>query len=215
MNYPRLAVCAMAAIHVLLFFVLLWRWERLDAWPWIEYGRLAVFSCQGCLLGLWAALGGKGTPWRVVAVIATAAAWDWYVGLPERTLVTRATSTLIGQMFLVMGVLLLARLAGLRLGKVEHDGNDRASRFQFSIGQTLSWTTAMAVFMSGIHYLKNSLTIYFDEWRGSISVARLAVGLATIWLVCGGFFDASNAGYSDWLACGALLHIAVCHCNRE
>ena len=214
MKRPQFAICAMAAVHVLLFFVLLLWWEWLHDWSWREYARLAVFSSQGCLLGLWAALGGKPAPWRVIAVIACAASWDWYVELPDRTPITLATSTLIGQMFLVMAVLLVLRFAGLRLGKSEHEDGSRIENFQYSIGQMLLWTTAMAVFMSGIHYLKNSLTLYFDEWERSLFVSRLAVGLATIWLVCGPV-SKTRADRIAWLAVRSIILLLLIGIGAE
>lgn len=217
MKRPRLAICAMAAVHVLLFFALLLWWEWLHDWSWMDYARLAVFSSQGCLLGLWVALGGNQTPWRVIAVIAGAAAWDWYIGLPDRTPVTLATSTLIGQMFLVMAVLLVVRFMGLRLGNVEHENGSRIEHFQYSIGQTLLWTTAMAVFMSGIHYLKNSLILYFEEWEVCVSVSSLATGLAVIWLACGGTKSAHQARAEriGWLAVRFITLLLVIGIGAE
>ena len=122
MKHPRAANSAMAAVHLLLFFLLILRIESWEKKPlWMGYACLAIYSSQGYLLGLWAALGGRPTPWRVIAVTIGAAAWGWYIGLLTHGPIATATAILAGQMFLVMGVLLLARFLGLRLSKAEPD----------------------------------------------------------------------------------------------
>jgi hypothetical protein len=103
-------------------------------------------------------------------------------------------------MLLVTGALLVARFMGLGLGKVEQGNNDETTHMQFSIGEALMWTTALAVFMSGTHYLTNSRTIYKDELESYFSISRLAVGLATIWLICGGRADKTREDRIAWIA---------------
>ncbi len=186
MKHPRLAITIMAAVHLLLFFLLLLSWEWGQGPLWISYCRLAVFSSQGCLLGLWAALGGKPTLWRATAVIIGAAAWGWYIGLLTNGPIATATAVLAGQTFQIMVILLLARFMGLRLSKAERGNGDHLGNLQFSVEQALSWMTALAVFMGATHYLKDSFAMYFNRSEVCLSASWLAVGLATMWLVCGG-----------------------------
>lgn len=65
MKHPRLAVLALAAVHVLLFGLVAGTWN-------LPYGLVPAWGtlaqCEGYLLGLWAALGGKLSPWRAVIV---------------------------------------------------------------------------------------------------------------------------------------------------
>ena len=186
MKHPRLAIRIMAAVHLLLFILLVLSWEPLFQGPlWVGYSVLAMFSSQGCLLGLWAALGGKPTPWRAVAVIIALAAWAWYMVQSTFSPIGISTAILTGQTFLVMGILLLARFLGLRLSKAERGAESRPGRLQFSVGQALLWMTSLAVFMGASHYLKDSFAMHFSKRQICLPASWLAVGLATMWLVFG------------------------------
>ncbi len=185
MKRPRFAITIMAAVHLLLFGLLLLSWKPLEGSLWIIFSCMAVFSSQGYLLGLWAALGGRPTLWRATLIVIVAGICGWFTHRYQNgdysLAIGFATYILTGQTFLVMGVLLLARFMGLGLNKTE----DRTGHLQFSIGQVLSWTTALAVFMGATHYLKDFFATYFSKREICMSASFLAVGLAAMWLMCG------------------------------
>jgi hypothetical protein len=83
-----------------------------------------------------------------------------------------------------MGILLLARFLGFRLSEAERGDEDHLGHLQFSIGQALSWMTALAVFMGATHYLY-FLDSYFDNRILWLPASGLAVGLASMWLMLG------------------------------
>jgi hypothetical protein len=186
MKYPRLAIWTLAAVHLLLLFLLFsthgtWMYIAWMVWTW-----RGVSLSQGCLFGLWAALGGKPTPWRAVVLVIVAATWwtvNWHYVQPE----TEIDAIIVtGQTFQVMGILLLARFMGVCLSKVEHGAKDHHEHLQFSIGQALAWMTALAVFMSATHYFKYLfLGLFFNKQDMCLRVSGLAVALATTWLICG------------------------------
>ena len=177
---PRIVILALAAFHLLLLI--------LDIWilPWgyhhkIELPCLAMFACQGCLLGFWAALGGNAMPWRAAIVIVCIGVWESFT----KDHLTRATvlgmNLLMGQAFLVMGFLLLARLVGLRLERANHQHS--AGRLQFSIAQARSWMTAFAVFLAVAHYLADFFMQYW--YWACLQILCTALALATMWFVFG------------------------------
>ena len=188
MKHPRLAISAMAAVHLLLFILLVLSWEPWEELTWILYSCVAIFASQGCLLGLWVALGGKPTPWRAVLVVIVAAVWGWSMQGQQHQLnlaTSEAVAVLTGQTFQVMGILLLARFMGLALETGGHGSENQIRHLQFSVGQALSWMTAFAVFMAATHYLKNFFSNYFDIGQACFFLSFLAVTLAAMWLIFG------------------------------
>lgn len=187
MKHPRLAISAMAAVHLLLLVLLLLFWKPREGPLWIDYSCFAFLFSQGYLLGLWAALGGRPTPWRAISLVIVAATWGWFVHYQKgdySLAISFATIVLLGQTFQVMGILLLARFMGLRLDKGEYGNENPIRHLQFSIGQALSWMTALAVFMGATHYL-DCLNILFIDSDVSLPVSFFAMGLAATWLMCG------------------------------
>jgi len=177
MKYPRAAVCAMAAVNVPLFFALGYQWERWGQTEWITLSCTAIFCSQGYLLGLWAAFGGKPTPWRAIFVVLIVVAWEWLLGFDSATMIV------LGQTFIAMGVLFLARFLGLRLSKGKAE--DHLGHLQFSVGQALLWMTAFVVFMAASHYLKDFFAVSYGAGGIFDFVFVLGVALAATWLACG------------------------------
>jgi hypothetical protein len=185
MRFPRPAILVMASAHLLLFFLLILLWDH-NYFSWMNYSRMTVSASQGCLLGIWVALGGKSPPWRVIAATGSAAGWTWYMaGLLSEGPVATAISALVDEMFLVTGILLLARFMGLRLDKRESGSYSHPGHLQFSVGQALLWMTALAVFMGATYYLKDCFGMYFNKREVCFPASCLTVGLAVMWLVCG------------------------------
>lgn len=185
MKHPQFAIPKMVAVHFSLFFLLHLWWKPREGLSWMICSRLAICSSQGCLLGLWAALGGKPTPWRAIFVIIVAVTSVWFTHQRLNYIPTSlATIILTEQTLLVMGVLLLARFMGLRLSKAERGDEARVGHRQFSIGQALLWMTALAVFMAATRNLWSYFVWYFDVlWPFQASC--LAVAFAAMWLSCG------------------------------
>jgi len=184
MKYPRLAIWTVAAVHLLLFFVLLLWWKPHEGSLWIDFSCFSLLLSQGFLLGLWAALGGKPTPWRATSLVIVAASWGWFTHYQKHdyTLaIAIATIFLTGQTIQVMGILLLARFMGLGLNRAT---DDYLGHLQFSIGQALSWMTALAVFLGATHYLY-FLDDYFDKRVLWLPALGLAMCLAAMWLILG------------------------------
>ncbi len=184
MKHPRLALWTLAAVHLLLFILLPLCWKPWAYSSWITYSCLAIFFSQGYLLGLWAAIGGKPSPWRASFVVIVASILVWFTHQRLNYLLTGlATITVTGQSFQVMGIFLLARFMGLGLNQVEAE--DHLSHLQFSIGQALSWMTAFAVFMGATRYLWSYFVWYSGLLSFRVPASCLAVALATTWLILG------------------------------
>jgi hypothetical protein len=184
MKHPRLAISAMAAVQLLLFFLLLLPTGAVKDPEWIADARLAIVPSQAFLLGVWIAFGGKPIPWRAIAVITVIAAWDWYIGKSSGP-IGSLNAVLAGETSLAMGILLFARFMGLRLSNAKRGDAVNLGHAQFSIGQALMWMTGLAVFMGVAHYLKGSFAICFNNREICWPVSWLALGLSTLWLVCG------------------------------
>lgn len=186
MKYPRAAICAMAAVHVLIYILVA---------CFSSFGALidsGIVLGQGCLVGLWTALGGKPSPWRVMFVIIAAVGWEWYASLAANDAMQQIrsiTMLLIGQTFQVMGVLLLARFLGSRLERVEHATEVRREHLQFSIGEAILWMSTFALFMGATHYLKDVFRYYYGPFSKpywcQYALYELVVALLATWLALG------------------------------
>ncbi len=191
---PRLSILALAVIHFLLFADLELPWE----YCWLEGYRIKILGSQGCLLGLWAVLGGRLSPWRVVAVAVGTAAWGWFnflatpSELPDVVLKFVDWDIPTERAFWTMGILLPARFAGLELSRATLGNKGRAGHPQFSLWQALEWMTATAMFLGAVHYISEAVdyvTVVFRfnpiQWRMGIEATSTAVSFATLWLVLG------------------------------
>jgi len=175
---PRIAIAVLTLLHMLLFILLIVLAKPGEdiGFYGLNYSRLGIFSGQGFLLGLWAALGGKPAPWRAMFVVMVATLAP----------IEGAGLFLLGQALFAMGVLLLSRFMGLGLSKDKVATEDREGHLQFSLKQALIWMTAFAVFMAATHYFDEySFGPYFEMRNLYFPASCFAVGLATTWLVCG------------------------------
>ena len=84
MKRPRLMNGILTAVHLLLSGVAV-AWIAVSGWTpdeppeWLVYPLLTLPLSQACLLGLWVALGGNRTPWRVLFAVVGLAAFAWCV----------------------------------------------------------------------------------------------------------------------------------------
>lgn len=144
---------------------------------WLEILMASFAPGQGSLLGIWAALGGKATPWRLVAGFVGAGACIWMLGQPD--LVFWACILLV-QMVAMSALLFPARLLGLELADDFRHRSAGSSApdgqwVQYSVRSLLSWTTACAVLLATCHYLPEGFfsDLFRGSWRQWLSAASL------------------------------------------
>ena len=169
----------------------------------IPYALLVVGPSQGALLATWIALGGRHLAWRVFVAVAGTVAYCWCFSRVDRCWLLCAIGV-----FGICGILLLiARLAGLQVVRAEEVA-DAPRPLRFSIGDILIWTTAVAIVLSLLRFMRDDgtdfrispleaafLAGFVLVAAGSIIaslgcrwlVARLlaapiAIGLSTAWL---------------------------------
>ena len=205
MKRPRLLIGILIGLHVVLAALILWRYGTMQPYEIIGLDALLIvlLPSQGNLIGFWTALGGKRTPWRVtftvVGIVACLVVCDW---CHYHDPFSHAVLLFVWQTISVGVLLLLARLAGLRLRQIgsEHmEGELR--RFQFLLWQMLVWTTVLAVVVSSAHYIPSRLQ---PDFHLNPALARAAlcctcVALVSIWLALG----------RRWLVARAFLLIVT------
>lgn len=194
MKHPRLIIGILAAVHLLLTVVVIPRLNvRVGLPPSLRDALLMLAPSQGCLCGLWIALGGKRTPWRVLfAIVGFVAFWWCGVGLASNTWTPLADAWVVWfgwQTGVVGSFLLTARLTGLRL--INEDALTRPARLQFSIAEQLTWIMAFAVLFGAIRCLPP------DRSDGRIHFENLVFAI-TGFIRCGGRPDPAWIYYS-WL----------------
>jgi hypothetical protein len=202
MKSPRFIVCILAVVHLLLAatVVLCRNYEinlfaRWYAGSWhskvffmgardSSYCMYALTSCQGTLIAIWAALGGKPTPWRAILILVGIVVAAQFSGLYryEEFIIP------IYKMLLLMTFLLVFRLIGLELElppiELRH-----ARPLQFSIWQLMVWTTvftiAMSAFCSLPKYVVHSFLERFQRIQLLYTMIELGIHLALIWFIFG------------------------------
>jgi hypothetical protein len=184
---PQRWIVLLIAFHaVLVTLTVLLALKSPEAWlpEWIGEVLLMWFPSQGILLSVWAALGGRGTPWRaLVAMLA--------VIICARMLLNELDFALVlftSQMMNLTPILLIARLTGLEL---QHPATRHASgdmqRFQFSLRRLLAWTTALAAVLGATHYFPEDFDFsdYFNQESCAIHASCGLVALMSIWTSLG------------------------------
>ena len=191
MKRPRLLIGILVGLHVVLVVLILWRYPMPgpnDVGP-LDLSLFMLLPSQGNLLGFWTALGGKRTPWRVVStvigMVVCLVVWDRFA---YRHFVGEAVLPFVWQTVNVSVLLLLARMAGLKLIHAGSEPVERElGRFQFSLWQLLTWTTVFGVILSAIHYLPDGLQLnfQFNPIVAKLAVSLGSVALASVWLAFG------------------------------
>jgi len=160
----------------------------------IEILRLALVCSQGSLLAVWAAFGGKPTPWRMVAAILVCAAYLW-LSIPHSDM-DPVAYVLLGQTIVGSVAFWGLRLAGVGVTRISADASacDPAAggrRLQFSLRWLLEWTTGVAVLLGMLHYLPEDspdeffqpqVWIVFFAPGTVVAVVALWTALGTRWL---------------------------------
>lgn len=168
---------------------------------WILFCSLAI--SQVSLLAIWAGLGSKRTPWRVLGMATGVVAWSWvgpavlvlstaYDQFEFETLTTLFAMSLLTIALSVMLPLSIARVAGLCVAGPSHGSlppsPERGLRWsQFSLGNLLGWTTAVALLLSMVPYVLHGDQLGRLSWPGGvvIAVGRAAIALTGLWMVLG------------------------------
>ena len=161
----------------------------------IEIFCLALVCSQGSLLAVWAAFGGKPTPWRMVAAILVCLPCLWLCSpYPDAQILALI---LLGQTIVSSAAFWGLRLAGVGVTRVsgEDSARDPAAggrRLQFSLRWLLEWTTGVAVLLGMLHYLpedfSDELFLQREPWiiifaPGTVvAVVALWTALGTRWL---------------------------------
>ncbi len=147
MNRRNVILTILGALELLVGGVAIVILEWTDS-EWTSLFCAAVFYAQPYLLGIWIAFGHRTLPWRMIAV---AVAFTCLTHCLKNVLymAPEFIAVLSPGIPVVLGVLLLARILGLRF----YDSStttppDDSPKFQFSLRRMLEWTAAVAVLCS-------------------------------------------------------------------
>ncbi len=171
---------------------------------WLEMCLFTMSLSHGVLLAIWAALGGRPTLWRLVAVVAALVALMWLCRHPD---VQEILFILLLQSLFMATLLTLGRFFGVELtGEPAADcapATDGAGLdslpaeeterpwMQFSLWAVMSWTTAIAALLASFHYLPEDLVRRVSgDARGWVIAAILLfsvalIGFGAMWITLG------------------------------
>jgi hypothetical protein len=182
----RLMLLGLVAVHV-VFYVCAWFVD----WTMGNCVGAVVFLAiptQSALLGLWIAMGRRwAIPWRACLGIAIVAAAGFGLNHFNPNAASHDYQLFVGEMCLAALGLLLARVAGLRLG---HVAAPRAFHgpLQFSLLDVFGWMTATAIILSFIQCLPAGTTLRYlptERTMGTALAILTLIGFASIWVVFG------------------------------
>jgi hypothetical protein len=138
---------AMAAWQLSVAAVAYYGFESTTS-PLVAIPCIAVIFCQPYLMGLWIALGGILSPWRlvIVATLLTGLTWAQNPHVPNLRAAIAVSSPGI---IVTLTILLLAGTIGFRLDQYwNHPRVDHSRKLQFTLWSVLEWTTAIAILFS-------------------------------------------------------------------
>lgn len=196
------AVGWLASIHVLLgLWGMLWMHDEVvDESDLSGMFVISLAMSQGSLLGIWAALGGRGWPWRFVpSVLAIyVAMWSFELVLPDSD-GKYWTYFLMVQTIATALPLLVLRLTGLRLVRRLPDGAaGPLEPVQFSILRLLEWTTALAILLGLLPATPDEFRTVFNDTEGlwfifGLFGADAFLAVAGLWVALGVRWTAGRA----------------------
>jgi hypothetical protein len=186
MKHTRDDIVMMARAHLLLGTVGMWTFVALGLDRKLLFLSLPLAACQGSLLSLWAAFGGKGAPWRSLACV---------LGVVSYCIVVRRflddsgleiwVSILTVQTLPFVAALLLSRLCGLELTQQRSPRVDTPdSILRFSLARAISWMTAIGISLGVLLSLPKWHDV-LGEVEQRICLACSIVATASIWLALG------------------------------
>jgi hypothetical protein len=158
---------------------------------------------QTILLSIWTGLGGTSVTLRCFATLAFIEGWCfllpvrfieiWPDGYTLRCYPQQMFNALMPVFLLLVVLLWLGRLFGLRLVKVEENGERRpaSARFQFSIRCLLEWTAIVAAFLGSLSYIFRRGTYpamghyWFWQYCAEYAASYSTLALLLAWAVLG------------------------------
>jgi hypothetical protein len=202
----------LAAVHVVLHFVVLgvlggyldrWSSERPGLCGLLLTHLLLLGQSQAVIVAVWVAWGSGKLLWRLVPTILGALV---YLSCYPRSDSQMLMCFTFGEMSFCLPLLLVARMAGLRL-EIASCPSTAPRHYQFSIRDLLLWTAALAVVLSAIRCLPlprlgqvffdsqviiavvvftcfAGVMMYSSLGSGSFAARRQAVLLAFVFLLC-------------------------------
>jgi hypothetical protein len=189
MKRPRLIVGILVFVHLILaigVFVLITSFRRYTDSRWIVFPLSMLWPAQGNLMGIWMALGGRGTPLRIMLCVVVFVVGSHYTqSMPYELGVSSAI--FVSQLVNVGVLLLFLRLTGLELERPSAEPW-QPRPFQFTIRQMMAWTATVAVVLSACHYLPrdfSSRNPYTDISSYGIHASCTTATLAAMWLAFG------------------------------
>ena len=170
-------------------------WNRLLPWNSVPVVVTALRLSQVSLAAIWLALGGGPSSVRLVCVVGVTALWSLAMSIvPHAGDVRLHTLLLTAQMAAVSLPLSIARAQGVTLSDLfaapaAGTSEPTSSAFQFSIGQLLGWTFALAVTFGTLQWIVGDvfmLTRVLREMQIAAPLAgRCAIVLAALWAALG------------------------------
>jgi hypothetical protein len=189
MKRPRLIVGLLVFVHLILaigVFVLITSFRRYTDSRWIVFPLSMLWPAQGNLMGILMALGGRGTPLRIMLCVVVFVVGSHYTqSMPYELGVSSAI--FVSQLVNVGVLLLFLRLTGLELERPSAEPW-QPRPFQFTIRQMMAWTATVAVALSACHYLPrdfSSRNPYTDISSYGIHASCTTATFAAMWLVFG------------------------------
>jgi hypothetical protein len=183
------AIAVMAGVHILLGTAGIWlavEWDLTD--EILGPPLLMLAPGQGSLLALWAAFGGKGSPWRSVLALLVLVA---HYAVNDRWVHSSDMEHWLGVQLLhaipFLFACLLARLLGIELRRGSRDlAASDSPAFRFSVGRTIAWVTAIGITIGVLQILGAQFGTAFGNCEGwSITAATGFVAVASFWLPLG------------------------------
>jgi hypothetical protein len=147
---------------------------------------------QGSLLGIWAALGGRATPWRLVGAVVGLVAWMRTLDatFPDSDVQLWAW-ILLSQTIATSLPLLASRFWGVAVARWSaNDAISQRHRLQFSIRALLEWTAALAVMLGTFQMTSEGFRRWLADENVILMLLRIIgpnalIALAALWITLG------------------------------
>lgn len=160
------------------------------AGTWVGLLIISLSMAQGSLLGIWAGLGGKPSPWRLVGTVVAlvALAWALEAAFGNSSAAGWAFLVLI-QAFFTAPPLLALQFMGLGLKRSEAENSAVGwHKFQFSLRSLLEWTAAVAILLSAVQMMPEEFRTGYRwrEWAAwLVFFVDGLLALAGLWIALG------------------------------
>ncbi len=211
-----LVLASVAVDAMMLVSVGMDRWVPPE-WPHPTLGLLfALAFSQVSLMAMWLGLGRRPSPWRLVALVLTVAAWSgalpWVLGGgPPFHAATPWATMLLGLGLLIVIGVMIARTLGVRLVEIDAPSEahtDGLGPRQFSLGYLLAWMTAVPVVLGMLQYMIPGELLGDAVQRSlEMDVVLIDGGLAITALAC--LAAILGVGWPIWRSILVAVSVAV------